>query len=323
MAEGILGTIGDTPLVPLRRFAPADASEIWVKLETVNPTGSMKDRMALAMIEGAMERGELARDGCVIEWTGGSAGSSLAMVCASIGLRAHLVSSDAYSEEKLNAMRALGAELDVVPSDGGAITAELSARMQARVDELNADPDTFWTDQFHNVDNRAAYHALGREVLRQTMGAIEVFVMGVGTGGAFSGTAEALKEARPFVRCVAVEPDTSRNLSGGALGGHRIEGIGIGYPPPLFRRDLADRIEQVTDEEARAAVRRLAATEGILAGVSSGANLAVALARGRQPRSGHTGRHDPGRLRTEVPGRRPVPLNRGSRATPRGVGPHW
>jgi cysteine synthase len=277
MAEGILGTIGDSPLVPLRRFTPADASEIWVKLETVNPTGSMKDRMALSMIEGAMARGELSRGGCVVEWTGGSAGSSLAMVCAAMGLRAHLVSSDAYSEEKLNAMRALGAELDVVPSENGAITPELSARMQARVDELNANPDTYWTDQFHNIDNRNAYHALGREILRQTMGAIEVFVMGVGTGGAFSGTAEALKDGRPFIRCVAVEPDASRNLSGGALGGHRIEGMGIGYPPPLFRGDLADRIEQVTDDEAREAVRRLATTEGILAGYSSGANLAVAL----------------------------------------------
>lgn len=224
-----------------------------------------------------MARGELPRDGCVVEWTGGSTGSSLAMVCASIGLRAHLVSSDAYSEEKLNAMRALGAELDILPSEGGAITADLSARMQARVDELKADPGTFWTDQFHNVDNRNAYHALGREVLRQTMGALETFVMGVGTGGAFSGTAEALKDARPFVRCIAVEPAGSRNLSGGELGGHRIEGLGIGYLPPLFRGDLADRIEQVTDEEARAAVRRLAVTEGILVGVSSGANLAVAL----------------------------------------------
>ena len=277
MAEGILGTIGDTPLVPLRRFTPVDASEIWVKLEATNPTGSMKDRAALSMVEGAMARGELARNGCVIERTGGSAGASLAMVCASLGLRAHLVSSDAYSEEKRNAMRALGAEVDIVPSDAGAITPALSAQMQARIDELNADPGCYWTDQFHNVDNRNAYHALGREVLRQTMGAIEAFVMGVGSGGAFSGTAEALKEARPFVRCVAVEPDTSRNLSGGPLGGHRIEGIGIGYLPPLFRADLADSIEAVTLEEAQEASRRLAATEGILAGISSGANLAVAL----------------------------------------------
>ncbi len=282
MADGILGTIGDTPLVPLRRFTPSDSSEIWVKLEAANPTACMKDRMALSVIEGAVARGDLARNGTVVEWTQGSTGISLAMVCAAMGFRARLVCSDASPRERIDAMRALGADVEVVPSEDGAITPDLSARMQARVDEMRSEPDTFWADQIHNVDNRNAYQALGREMLRQTMGAIEGFVMGVGSGGAFSGTAEALKEARPSVRCVAVEPDTSRNLSGGTVGGHRIEGLGIGYLPPLFRRDLADAIEPVSIDEAQEAARRLATTEGILAGTSSGANLAVALLEARK-----------------------------------------
>lgn len=271
-----LEAIGSTPLVRLQKLVDDDMAEVWVKLEGANPSGSMKDRMALAMIEGAERRGELRPGGRVVEYTGGSTGTSLAFVCAAKGYRAHLVTSDAFALEKRRMMKAYGAEVEEVPSEGGRITPDLVPRMIARATELADEPDTFFTDQFNNADNVVAYGKLGEEV-EEAIGVPDAFVTAAGTGGCFSGAARYLKERSASVECVAVEPAASRNLSGGELGAHRLEGIGVGFMPPRMRMDLADRIEAVSDEESFELARRLGAEEGVLGGITSGTNVAAAL----------------------------------------------
>jgi cysteine synthase A len=275
-------TIGNTPLIKLASLSEPGSAEIYVKYEGANPTGSMKDRMALSMIEGAEKRGQLRPGGTVVEYTGGSTGSSLAMVCATKGYKAHFVSSDAFAEEKLQTMRAFGAELDLIPSEGGAVTAGLFDRMIARAKELSQAPNTFWTDQFNNVDNRNAYHAMAREIITVLGNDIDEFIMGVGTGGSFSGNAEVFKKEIPGIRCLAIEPLHVRALSGGDITGkHRLEGIGSGFVPSIVRRDLIDEIIAVSDEDAFATARRLARQEGIFGGTTSGANVWVALQRAK------------------------------------------
>jgi cysteine synthase A len=274
--------IGGTPLIRLERVAPDNGVEIWVKWEGANPTGSMKDRMALSMILGAERRGQLQAGGRVVDYTGGSTGSSLAMVCAARGYKAHFVSSDAFSEEKLQTMRAFGATLDVVPSEGGKVTPGLIASCLARVRTLAAEADTFWTDQFNNPDNRAGYHAMAEETVTALGGRFDEYVMMVGTAGSFSGNAEIFKARVPGVRCIAGEPANSQVLAGQApSGGHRIEGTGGGFIPSIYRGDLADAIMAVTDEDAFATARRLAREEGVFGGTSSGANVWMALQRAR------------------------------------------
>jgi cysteine synthase A len=205
------------------------------------------------------------------------------MVCAARGYRAHFVSSDAFSEEKLQTMRAFGAELEVVPSDGGKVTPDLITRCLARVRELAAEDDTFWTDQFNNPDNRAGYHTMAEETLAALDGRLDEYVMMVGTGGSFSGNAEIFKARVPGVRCIAGEPVTSQVLAGLApAGGHRIEGTGAGFVPSIYRADLADAVVPVADSDAFATARRLAREEGIFGGTSSGANVWIALQRARQ-----------------------------------------
>lgn len=272
-----LGSIGNTPLIRLTKLPPSDGAEVWAKWEGANPTGSMKDRMALSMVEGAERRGELKPGWRVVEYTGGSTGSSLALVCAARGYRAHFVSSDAFSEEKLRTMRAFGATVEVVPSQDRKITRELIASLVARARELASEPETYWADQFNNPDNRKGYHGMAEEILRQTDGRVDAFVMAAGTGGCFSGNAEVLKERIPGIQCVAVEPATSRHLSGGEIGAHRIEGIGPGFVPKGMQMDLVDRIASVSSEDAFAMARTLAAREGIFAGISSGANVFASL----------------------------------------------
>lgn len=276
--KGLLGSIGNTPLVRLSRMPGPRSADVFVKLEGANPTGSMKDRMALSMVEGAERRGALKAGGTVVEYTGGSTGSSLAMVCAAKGYKARFVSSDAFAEEKLQTMRAFGATVEVIPSVNRKVTPELIQKLVARARELAAQPNTFWADQFNNPDNRAGYHPMAREILAGLDGRLDAFVMAVGTGGSFSGNAEVLKERVPGVRCVAVEPASSPALSGrGPLGGHRIEGIGAGFVPEICRLDLADEIVAVSDDDASETARRLARKEGILAGTSCGANVWAAL----------------------------------------------
>jgi len=276
-----MAAIGNTPLLKLERLSEPGCADIYVKYEGANPTGSMKDRMALAMIEGAEKRGQLRPGGTVVEYTGGSTGGSLAMVCAKKGYRAHFVSSEAFAKEKLQTMRVFGAELELVPSERS-ITAKLIDDMIARARELSKAPNTFWTDQFNNTDNRNAYHQMAKEIVNQLGTDIHEFITGVGTGGSFSGNAEYLKEKVPGIRCIPIEPLYVRSLSGGDVSGtHKLEGIGSGFVPSICRLDLADEIMAVADEDAYATARQMARKEGIFGGTTSGANVWAAIQRAR------------------------------------------
>jgi len=275
-------TIGNTPLIKLERLCEPGCAAIYVKYEGGNPTGSMKDRMALSMIEGAERRGELKPGGTVVEYTGGSTGSSLAMVCANKRYHAHFVCSDAFAQEKLLTMKAFGAELDIIPSGDGKITAKLIQSLIDRARELSKEPNTFWTDQFNNVDNRNAYHEMAREIISALGKDIDEFIMGVGTGGCFSGNSEILKKEIPNIRCIAIEPMHVRALSGGdTTGKHKLEGIGSGFVPSITRLDLADEIIAVSDDDAYTMARKLAREEGIFGGTTSGANVWAAMQRAK------------------------------------------
>ncbi len=274
--------VGNTPLIKLEKLSERGCAEIYVKYEGANPTGSMKDRMALSMIEGAEKRGELKPGATIVEYTGGSTGSSLAMVCANKGYHARFVSSDAFAEEKLQTMRAFGAELEIIPSKNGMITAELINEMIERARELSKAPDTFWTDQFNNEDNRNAYHIMAREIIDVLGKNIDEFIHGVGTGGSFSGNSEVLKYEIPSIRCIPIEPLNVRTLSGGdTSGSHKLEGIGAGFVPSICRLDLADEIISVSDEDAYETARNMARMEGIFGGTTSGANVWAAIQRSR------------------------------------------
>ena len=274
--------IGNTPLLKLNRLTEPDWADIYVKYEGANLTGSMKDRMALAMIEGAEQRGELKPGGTVVDYTGGSTGTSLAMVCAAKGYQAHFASSDAFAPEKLQTMRAFGARLDLVPGDNGKITAKVIDDAIALAREIAQGPNTFWTDQFNNIDNRSSYHAMAYEIIAVLGKNIDAFIAGVGTGGCFSGNSEILKKEIPRIRCFPTEPFFVRGLSGGDISGkHRLEGIGAGFTPAICRMDLADDIIAVKDEDAYEIARRLATEEGIFGGVSSGGNVWAAMQRAR------------------------------------------
>lgn len=267
--------VGSTPLVRLKTLPDADGAEVWVKWEGANPTGSMKDRMALGMIEAAERAGDLKSGMRVVEATGGSTGAALAMVCAPRGYRVRFVTLDAIDDDKIRAMAALGAELEILESHGKGITPELVQQGLDRVRELAAEPDTYWTNQFANEANSAGYRQMGREIL--AAGPVDAFVMAVGTGGCLGGNAQAFKEAGSDAVVVAVEPEASRALSGGETGAHRIEGVGLGFVPETLQVDLIDEIQAVSDEEAFGMARLLAQREGLFAGISSGANVAAAL----------------------------------------------
>ena len=281
VAESVLHTIGRTPAVRLQRLVPAGSAEIVVKLEYFNPTGSYKDRMALAMIEGAERRGVLRSGMRVVEYTGGSTGSSLAMVCAMKGYEFHPLSSDAFAAEKLDTMRAFGADLEVMPSDGGKVTPALFDRFKARIAELTKDPNTFWTNQFNNADALEGYAGIGRELLDQVE-RIDAFVGAVGTGGMLVGVSSVLKKARAATRIVALEPSTSPLLTTGKAGPHRVEGTAAGFRPPHLVDGSYDEARAIDEEEARAMVRRAAREEGIFAGTSTGLNLVGALQLARE-----------------------------------------
>ena len=280
--DSVLQSIGRTPVVRLRRVVPKGAADILVKLEFFNPTGSYKDRMALAMIEGAEARGALAPGMRVVEFTGGSTGSSLAMVCAAKGYRFVVLSSDAFAREKLLTMRAFGAELRMVPSDGGKVTPALFERFKTEIASLASEPGTFWTDQFRNEDAIAGYMGIGRELLEQTGGRIDAFCGAVGTGGMVRGVSRALRERAGGVRIVALEPSSSPALSQGRGGAHGVEGIGTGSVPPHMADRPYDEVRAVDESEARAMAKRLAREEGLLVGTSSGLNIAAAVQLARE-----------------------------------------
>ena len=273
----ILEAIGNTSLVRLRQVVPAGCADILVKLEWENPTGSMKDRMAESVISRAEADGRLRPGYTVVEYTGGSTGTSLALVSAARGYRIRIVTSDAFSREKRDHMAALGAELTLVPSEGGRTTKKLILDMVEAARALSAEPNTYWTDQLTNLDSVAGYHPLGEEIWDQTGGRVDAFVHSVGTGASSRGVATVLKRHRPTVRTIAVEPAESSVLLGGQPGPHKIEGVGIGYTPPLWDPSVIDEVMAVGTDEAKAMTRRLAREEALFAGTSSGANVVAAI----------------------------------------------
>ena len=281
-ADSVLTAIGGTPVVRLRRVVPAGADDVFVKMESVNPTGSYKDRMALAMIEGAEASGRLRPGMRVVEFTGGSTGSSLAMVCAAKGYPFVVLSSDAFAREKLLTMEAFGAELRMVPSDEGKVTPALFDRFKKEIAMLASEPDTFWTDQFHNEDAIRGYMGIGRELLQQTGGKLDVFCGAVGTGGMLRGVSRALREAGSRARIVALEPASSPALTLGRGGPHRVEGIGTGSVPPHMADRPYDEARAIDEADARAMAKRLAREEGVLVGTSSGLNIAAAVELARE-----------------------------------------
>ena len=278
----ILDAIGNTSMVRLRKVVPPDCAEVFVKLEWENPTGSVKDRMADAVISRAEEDGRLRPGGTVVEYTGGSTGASLALVCGAKGYRIRIVTSDAFSREKLDQMAALGAELTLVPSEGGLTTKKLILDMIEAARQLSLEPNTYWTDQLNNPDTIAGYYGLGEEILAQTNGEVAAFVHSVGTGASSRGVATVLKRHSANVRIAVVEPGESAVLSGGQPGPHKIEGVGIGYTPPLFERSLVDEIVPIATADAKAMARRLAREEGLFGGTSSGANVLAAIQLARK-----------------------------------------
>jgi cysteine synthase len=282
LKRNILQCIGNTSLVPLRNIVPTNNSRILLKLESENPTGSMKDRMALAMVEAAEADGRLKPNGSVVEYTGGSTGVSLALICAVKKYPLYIVTSDAFAREKLEHMKALGAVLQIVPSESGGMTEKLTRDMIETARILASKTHSFWTDQMNNIDQLAAYHKLAEEILRQTHGRIDAFVQSVGTAASLRGTAEALRRHKDRIRIVAVEPAESPVLSGGHAGSHKIDGIGAGFVVPLWKQDVADSIEQVSTQEATAMTFRLAREEGLFAGTSTGANVIAALRTAEQ-----------------------------------------
>jgi cysteine synthase A len=287
-SDSVLKAIGGTPVVRLRRVVSAADADVLVKLESVNPTGSYKDRMALAMIEGAEARGVLRPGVRVVEYTGGSTGSSLAMVCAAKGYRFVVLSSDAFAREKLRTMEAFGAELRMVPSDGGTVTPALFERFREAIAALANEPNTFWTDQFHNDDAVRGYMGIGQELLEQTGGRIDVFCGAVGTGGMLRGVSRALRDGGSRARIVALEPSSSPALTEGRGGAHRVEGIGTGSVPPHMTDRPYDEARGVDEADARAMAKRLAREEGLLVGTSSGLNIAAAVQLARELGPGRT-----------------------------------
>jgi cysteine synthase A len=273
----ILRAIGNTSLVQLRNVVPSGCAKIFAKLEWENPTGSIKDRMAQAMIARAEQDGRLRPGDTIVEYTGGSTGISLAMICVAKGYKLHIVTSDAFSQEKLRHMASFGAELTMVPSEGGKTTKKLILDMIEAARQISKEPHTYWTDQLSNHDSIAGYYPLGEEIWSQTSGKVDAFVHTVGTAASSRGVATVLKRHKPEIKTVIVEPAESAVLSGGQPGPHKIEGVGIGYTPPLFDPGLVDEIIAVKTDDAKAMARRLACEEGLFAGTSSGANVIAAI----------------------------------------------
>jgi cysteine synthase A len=273
----ILHAIGNTTMVRLRKVVPPHCADVFVKLEWENPSGSVKDRMAHAVISRAEEAGRLGPGDTVVEYTGGSTGASLALVCAAKGYRIRIVTSDAFSREKLDHMAALGAELTLVPSEGGLTTKKLILDMIEAARGLSLQPHTYWIDQLNNHDSIAGYYSLGEEIWSQTGGEVDAFVHCVGTAASLRGVATVLKRYKPGIRVIAVEPAESSVLLGGAPGPHKIEGVGIGYTPPLWEPALVDDIVAVKTAEAKDMARRIAREEALFAGTSSGANVIAAI----------------------------------------------
>ena len=278
----ILSRIGGTSLIELRRIVPKGCARLLIKLESENPTASMKDRMALAMIEAGERSGRLRPGGHVVEYTGGSTGVSLSLICAAKGYPLSIVTSDAFSAEKRHHMAALGAELTLIPSAGGGMDAALTRKMIEAARQITERTGAFWTDQLNNADQLTAYHTMADEILAQTEGRIDAFVQATGTAASLRGIAEGFRRRGSDVRIIAVEPKESPVLSGGRSGVHKIEGVGAGFLVPLWRPELVDEIIPVSTADAMAMARRLARSEALFAGTSTGANLVAAVDMGKR-----------------------------------------
>lgn len=288
LKRNILDCVGGTRLMALRNIKPANGSRILLKMENENPTGSMKDRIALAMIEAAEKDGRLKPGGNVVEYTGGSTGVSLSLVCAVKGYPLHIVTSDAFSKEKLDHMQILGAKMQILPSEGGGMTEKLTRDMIESARVVAENTGAFWTDQMKNHDQLSAYHKMADEIVNQTGEKIDVFIQSVGTAASLRGTSEALRRHNPQIKVVAVEPAESPVLSGGKPGSHKIDGIGAGFVVPLWDKNIADQIETVSTEEAINMAFRLAREEGLFAGASTGANVVTAMRVAEQMNTGST-----------------------------------
>ena len=281
-------TVGNTPIIQLQKIVPPNSADVLIKLEYFNPTGSYKDRMALAMIIEAEKRGDLQPGMTVVEYTGGSTGSSLAFVCAVKGYRFKVVSSDAYAKEKLDTMRAFGADLEIIASQDGKITPDLIPQMIERAKSIAQAENTYFTDQFNNTDSIKGYSQIGHELLQQVPNPISVFCGGVGTAGMLMGVSQALRKAKAKTRIVALEPATSAVISTGTAGTHHVEGIGVGFVPPLLDENFYDEARGVDEPKAREMARRLAREEGVFSGISTGLNVVGALQLAQELGPGHT-----------------------------------
>ena len=288
LSSSTIHTIGNTLIVQLQKIVPQNSADVFIKLEYFNPTGSYKDRMALAMIEEAEKRGDLRPGMTVVEYTGGSTGSSLAFICAVKGYKFKVVSSDAYAREKLNTMRAFGAELEIIPSQNGKITPDLIPRMIERAKHIAQADNTYATDQFNNTDSLKGYAQIGYELLQQMAIPIDAFCGGVGTAGMLMGVAHTFREANAQTRIVALEPATSAIISTGIAGTHHVEGIGVGFVPPLLDKDYYDEARGIDEAQAQEMAKRLAKEEGIFSGTSTGLNVVGALQLARELGAGHT-----------------------------------
>ncbi|HMK23485.1 MAG TPA: cysteine synthase family protein [Terriglobales bacterium] len=278
----ILQSIGNTSLIQLRRLVPPGAAQIFAKLEWQNPTGSMKDRMALGVITKAEQDGRLRPGGTVVEYTGGSTGAALALVCAAKGYNIHVVSSRAFSQEKLDHMVAYGAKLTLIPYEGGGATKKMFLDMIETARRLSTQPNTYWVNQLNNPDTIPGYYSMGEEIWEQMGGEIDAFVHSVGTCASLHGVATALKRHNPRIKIIAVEPGESSVLRGGPPGAHDIEGIGVGFTPPLWQPGLVDEILSVKTDDAKQMARELARKEAIFTGTSSGGNVHAALRLAQQ-----------------------------------------
>ena len=277
-ALNALETIGNTPIVKLNKVVPDYAADVWVKLEGGNPTGSYKDRMALAIIEGAEIRGDLKPGMTVVEYTGGSTGSGLAFVCAVKGYKFHVISSDAFAKEKLDTMRAFGAKLEVIHSQSGKINSNLINQMIDRAKKLATKDDYFFSDQLNNADIIKGFEKMGQEILGQIDGSIDAFTCSVGTAGAFMGVSNILLDSDKDTKIVALEPASapyySKNQSDGD---HHVEGIGLGFELPLLDKNNYHEARGIDESEAREMAKLLASEEGIFGGTSSGLNVVGAI----------------------------------------------
>ena len=275
--KNILEIIGNTPIVKLQKIVPRGCGEIYLKLEAYNPTGSKKDRMALAMIEGAEKRGDLKKGMTVVEYSGGSTGAGLAFVCSLKGYRFRLITADVFGKEKISLMNSLGADLEVIKSRDGKITKELINKMINRAKEISKEPNTFFTNQLDNEDVIKGFVPLGEEILDQINGSIDAVCDTVGTAGTLMGIAKAFKNTNSNSKIIAVEPSSSPILSEGIKGSHNVEGVGLGFIPKIYDSKLVDNVITIEESIARQTSRDLALKEGVFCGTSSGMNVAAAI----------------------------------------------